>query len=811
MKSIKTLTLIISLGLLAACGSAPRVSSDPAFSDTAQVEVQKQVNKAPSRLRDSQGNLKVLNYATFYATPTTADLDELQKRDISFVQPNAVSNEQIQALQTIGYAISYLSIGEIGIYNTYYVNGVPKLGWELLGWSNGDPNNHTITGTPVIPQSWVVGMNKNFQAPMLDLTNADARAFLVQQAQALWARQFDGLFLDTADDAEFFGAGTPGTVFENENLILYANRPTYAQMRAGYIATIKALRAAYASGILVQNGGFDLVLDSENSGDGTEGYIDAVMHEVATTRYLPPTTSEAHPTLNGANYLSWTSYYAQTPEPQRTADQNYRINRDQHADAYLARGGVVFAQDFATPDRTDLSCLSYEVSRSHGWIPAYSDAHFQKLYTFPDSTAQIRSYTGCANYTYTVASDFSVTFQPRTVSARPGTSTSTTLNVGAVNGYTSPVKLRFGKLPAGVTGSFSSTQVTPGPTTQVSLTLNIASTTALKTYIVPVIATSAGESMRYDLRLNVVNVNGETVWIANAGNGTVAAYDTQGNLTGTSTENRKASGISQPYDIAVAADGTQFVVENVGNPAAPQPAGRILKYAPFSLSEPLQTLTGLNYPTSAALDSSNNLWVVSSALDWTGTVRGTPRINRFAPNATTPTSGFDFPASSYGYPFRAAIDSQNRLWVTTSYGLITMYTSPLTATSNQAPDLVWSVTGLNPKGLTFDAQGNLYVVGNEGTSSKAVRLDTTNLTLSQFSANADSRILATYTSNLYSPFDVDVDALGNLWVVNSTGSTTTSGSVVRFPAVSGTPSTTPNLILNQSTQYTVGIAVSNPL
>ncbi|GGJ28838.1 SBBP repeat-containing protein [Deinococcus roseus] len=807
MKSIQTFTLLVSLGLLAACGSAPQVSSS-----TPQAKVQKQVaTKAPSRLKDAQGNLKVLNYATFYATPTSADLDELQKRDISFVQPNAVSNEQIQALQTIGYAISYLSIGEIGIYNTYYINGQPKYGWELLGWSNSDPNNHTITGTPVIPQSWVVGLNKSFQAPMLDLSNSAARAFLVSQAQYLWGRQFDGLFLDTADDAEFFGTGTPSVQFENEGLILYAGRPTYAQMRAGYIATIKALREAYPGGILVQNGGFDLVLDSENSGDGTEGYIDGVMHEVATTRYLPPSGNPTNPTLNGANYLSWTSYYAMTPEPQRTADQNYRINRDQHADAYKNRGGVVFAQDFATSDRTDLACLSYEVSRSHGWIPAYSDAYFQKLYTFPNSTAQIRAYTGCANYTYTTASDFSVVFQPRVVSAKPGTSTSTTLNVGAVNGYTSPVSLRLGKLPAGVTGSFTSTQVTPGPTTQVGLTLNVASTTALKTYIVPVIATSAGNSMRYDLRLNVVNVNGESVWIANAGNGTVAAYDSQSTLTSTSTENRKASSISQPYDIAVAADGTQFVVENVGNPAAPQPAGRVLKYAPYSLSEPLQTLTGLNYPTSAALDSVGNLWVVSSALDWSGAVRGTPRISRFASNATTETSGFNFPASTYGYPFRAAVDSQNRLWVTTTYGLVTMFATPLTS-NGAAPDLVWQLTGLNPKGLTFDGQGNLYVVGNTGSSSKAVKLSTTSLTLSPYTANADSRILSTYTSNLYSPFDVDVDVLGNLWVVNSTNSAGTgAGSVVRFPAVSGTPSSTPNLILNQSTQYTLGIAVSNPL
>lgn len=803
MKTIRTLTLLLTLGLLSACGTTPQ----PPEATTTQ----QQATKAPSRLRDSQGNLKVLNYATFYSTPTTADLDELQKRDIAFVQPNAVSNENIQALQTIGYAISYLSIGEIGIYNTYYINGVPKLGWELLGWDKGDPQNHSIVGTPVIPASWVVGMNKSYQAPMLDLTHPDARAFLVSQAQALWGRQFDGLFLDTADDAEFFGAGTPSTVFENENLILYANRPSYAQMRAGYIATIKALREAYPSGILVQNGGFDLVLDSENSGDGTEGYIDAVMHEVSTTRYLPPSTTQTNPTLNGANYLSWNTYHAQTPEPQRTNDRNYRINRDQHADAYLARGGVVFAQDFATPDRTDLACLSYEVSRAHGWIPAYSDAYFQKLFSYPDSTAQIRSFSGCSNYTYKTASDFSVVFQPRALTSKPGSVSTATLNVGAVNGYTSPVKLRFGKMPSGVTGSFSATQVTPGPNTQVTLTLNIASTTPLKTHIVPVIASSAGASMRYDLRLNVVNVNGETVWVANAGNGTISAFDSQANLTASSTENRKASNISQPYDIAVAPDGTQFVVENVGNPAAPQPAGRILKYAPFSLSEPMQILSGLNYPTSAALDSTGNLWVVSSALDWSGAARGTPRISHFAPGASTETSGFNFPAGTYGHPFRAAIDSQNRLWVSTTYGLITLFANPLTATGS-APDLVWQISGLNLKGLTFDGQGNLYVVGNDGPNSKAVKLSTLNLTPSPYTANADSRVLATYTSGLFSPFDVDVDSLGNLWVVNSTNSSGTgAGSVVRFPAISGNPASTPNLVLNGPTQYTLGIAVSNPL
>ncbi len=89
-------------------------------------------------------------------------------------------------------------------------------------------------------------------------------------------------------------------------------------MRRAYIDTVKELRALGQDAVLVQNGGFDLLLNRENVGNGSECYVDAVMHEVATTRDWQCFASPA-PALDPTNYSSWRNYYRTLESQGQTA------------------------------------------------------------------------------------------------------------------------------------------------------------------------------------------------------------------------------------------------------------------------------------------------------------------------------------------------------------------------------------------------------------------------------------------------------------------------------------------------------------
>ena len=123
--------------------------------------------------------------------PDNATLTALGQKDFDIVQPD-ITADQLSAIQNISYGAVYLAIGELGNNNTYYEGGVAKTGQAIYDAHKNDS------------PKWFLGVNGNFGAYILNLTNPAVRAFVVQQADVLLDRGFDGLFLDTADDAEFF-------------------------------------------------------------------------------------------------------------------------------------------------------------------------------------------------------------------------------------------------------------------------------------------------------------------------------------------------------------------------------------------------------------------------------------------------------------------------------------------------------------------------------------------------------------------------------------------------------------------------------
>ncbi|OLV16209.1 hypothetical protein BOO71_0012475 [Deinococcus marmoris] len=782
------------------------------------------VSKAPSRLRYGDGTSKVASFATYYRVPDNTTLTALGQKDFNIVQPD-ITADQLSAIQNISYGAVYLAIGELGNNNTYYENGVARTGQTIYDAHKNDS------------PKWFLGVNGNFGAYILNLTNPAVRAFVAQQADALLDRGFDGLFLDTADDAEFFSnadiAGSTSQVYVEGAVSLDAGRPDYPTMRRAYIDTIKALRGVAGNALLVQNGGFDLLLDRQNAGDGTQGYIDALMHEVAITKSNKPlpvggvAADDAVWPFQPQNYETWEKFYErnQAANPKQTdADRAFRANRDAVALEYFKYGdGVVFQQDFGHPENYAVQCASYNFARDlratqhkDGWIAAYSDAAFNRVYDYADSTPQIRAIPGCETYDKVTAPDFTTTFSPPSLNTGVGRSATATLNLAAVSGYSGKVNLSLGNLPAGITATLSQTRVTPGPQTQVTLTLNVAASAAASTYIIPVRAQSQGESMRYDLRLKTWKTTGDSVFVAQAGLGKVLAFDSSASLTSNTAPARSlpTASVQQAWNVALDSAGNQYVVDNVA-------AGKVTRFPSFSLNSGagVSQIRNLSYPTGLAVDAQSHLWVVQSGSTPGGAAVTTPHVGRYDNGSTTESLGFNVDrALGLGFPQMLALDG-NTLWLNTNFGLILKYNVTGTPVLSGVYTFPGTLDDLGGGTLTVQ-NGTLWISGkNAGVSSvMAVNIAALPAANGPYSVNGDAAVTRTITAGLYDPAGLAFDSAGNLWVVNKTGAAGVAGtnpndpgSLIRFSAASLATSTpAPSLNIGLGSRYPVGLAVGKP-
>ena len=742
------------------------------------------------------------SFGTFYGVPDRATLDRLAQLDVAIVQPNAVNADQIRALQTTGKAIAYLAIGEIGDSNTYYDKGRPVLG---------------ITVRQAHPE-WFVGKNPSFDSYFANPTSDGWRDFLVDQARFLLGRGFDGLFLDTVDTVDVF-------TDENKAAFKIDTPVTLAEAKSGFIGIVKALRAVNRKTSLISNRGFTVLLDADNNGRGTQRDVDAVMYEVASTVYYAPgATGELDPN-SGTNpdfYWSWPAYLDKRVERgELTAAQRDRqvadnLALDRLANAYRAAGGVVLAQDFATPSRVDLVCQSVARAKANGWIAAYSDIGFRQLYDLPESTPELRAVSGCEDYDRAVSPSFRLSFSPRVANIGQGRSKTLEIGIDPVKGYTDPVQLHLGALPAGVSAGLSGSRAVPGSASRVTLTLNVGADVPRGEYTVPVRASSRRVVKHYSLRL-VVNDAKESLWITNAGNFSVQVFDTPGNLTAESLPDRAFADTSlfaQLYAVAVDGAGRQYVVENT-SPAAPN--GRVLRYGALDSSAPeLRIDAGLNRPTGVTIGADGLVWVANSGLLPNGMPTSeAPDIVALDPLTGIAVASLKLDYTVYGYPKQLAFDRSANLWVTTTFGFVLGYRDLATVPTRFAvigdafPGARYANT---VNGLLFDAAGNLWLSGDLNGAGRLLRVrggswavDGSVTTLSP------NTVEAQLSRGIYDPWGIALDAAGNLWVVNQTdASGRGNGSLVRFDSVQLAADLLPSLVLPQSSRFSLGLAIAAP-
>ncbi|MEK9765892.1 MAG: hypothetical protein VW274_05375, partial [Thalassolituus sp.] len=599
----------------------------------------------------------VNTYVTYYQQDAER-IAEMTELDLSIVQP-VLTSDQIRSLQSRGKAVVYLSIGEIGLSNTYWYNGEQVLGQVIY-----DDHN-----------DWFLDQNHNFDTNFADTRIEGWQDFIVEQAGILLDQGYDGLFLDTVDTVDVYPATKPGM-----------------------IELINLLRTTYPDSALVQNRGINIIPDTGND-------VDALMFEVFNTYY----------NYDDADY---TATNTETPGYSDLVDKalNYRLN-----------GGVVLSQDFALPQPQyeDLICYARDRALQHLFVPSYADKFFQDgLFSYPDPCP------------WPEESGFILALNAPVINLSKGRIQFFDINTTSYLGHDAPVSLSTQESIPQVSSFLGSDTVSPGQST--TLEFHTGTSQAPGEFEYTITATSeasTGETLTQTLTPTVF-VHSETIWVTNAGLSNIVAYDEPDTLSNTTIIPARKSGtaIAQPYSVAVAQLGHTWIVENVGSPDATQPAGRILRYAPFDLSEPEATFdTGFNYPLGIAIDSNNTVWIANSGIDWSGTPRGSaPNIVSLPHNAESgaePTTAFTVD-TAYGYPKNLATDGTDNLWITTTYGLVLGYLSPGALSGTPTPNVIISLTGGDAdfldttNNLTFDTSGNLWVSGtyNSGSQSRIIKI-----------------------------------------------------------------------------------------
>ena len=161
-----------------------------------------------------------------------AQVDEIRKFDLAVLDSDSHPDlAELKESDTL--LIGYVSIGEVGDYRWY--------------WND-------IKGKP-----WILDKNPNWDSYMIDVRSDEWHTLLIERIiPKILAKGFDGIFLDTIDNAEY--------------LQRYHPKKKYPMMEAAMVRLIKSIRKNFLSVYLIANRGFAIL-------DEIAGSIDAVVAE----------------------------------------------------------------------------------------------------------------------------------------------------------------------------------------------------------------------------------------------------------------------------------------------------------------------------------------------------------------------------------------------------------------------------------------------------------------------------------------------------------------------------------------------------
>ncbi len=541
----------------------------------------------------------------------------------------------------------------------------------------------------------------------------------------------------------------------------------YAQTREGMVELIERLRATFPDARIVQNRGLSILGETADS-------VDAVMFEAFSSRY--EASSDAYVATDPA-----------APGSRALVES---------AVAYRLKGGVVLAQDFGLPgaELEELVCGARLRALLHHFVPGFADGDFQEgRQLYPSSCP------------WPDQPRLGISFRPSLVHLRSNESVEVRVDHAGEGGFEQAVNLSVGPFPPRILATFDATRI--GQEEFANLTVSASSAVEPGTEVLPVHAAIAGDARRYDLR---VVAHQESLWVAMPGLSTVLTYDEPAQLPESATPSRRVSTVvAEPTSVAVAPDGRQYVVEYVGDPDAPQPAGRVLVYAPFDGAEPATEISvGLTYPTSLAFDAKGTAWVANSGVDATGAPRDIPDISTIEPKEDFARRAFSYDYATFGYPQQLAFDPVGDLWLSTTFGLVLGFDLPV---SGESATPAYVLTGASDafdtvRDLAFDLDGDLWLSTSLKGAPQVVEVASGWWVFDPTIDDAD--LSARLTLGLPDPWGLAFDQVGRLWVSNRTNGAEGPGSVVRFDSLLSGSAPSGRIALPAA--FAEGIAIGRP-
>jgi len=252
---------------------------------------------------------QIENWVCVYSSD--ASVDEIKKFDLAVLDSDSHPDlAKLKDSDTL--LIGYISIGEVGDYRWY--------------WND------------IKDKPWLLDKNPNWDSYMIDVRNHEWQELLNQQIiPKILAKGFDGIFLDTIDNAEY--------------LQRYHPKKKYPMMETAMVRLIKSIRKNYPSACLVANRGFAIL-------DEIAGSIDAVVAESIFT------------TINFEENI-----------PRRNTPQEYEPIIKRLRKMKRKEGIKIFTLDY--PNLENESDIEEIIADSHalGFIPYISTPQLQKVYS----------------------------------------------------------------------------------------------------------------------------------------------------------------------------------------------------------------------------------------------------------------------------------------------------------------------------------------------------------------------------------------------------------------------------------------------
>ena len=219
-------------------------------------------------------------------------------------------------------------------------------------------------------------------------------------------------------------------------------------------------------------------------------------------------------------------------------------------------------------------------------------------------------------------------------------------------------------------------------------------------------------------------------------------------------------------------------------------------------------------PQDTLFDSGLGMWLVDGG-DATAVPPVPAALDHFTSvqlaslNTTSnPVPAIVIKSASFGFPQFAAFDADKNLWVSDSMNNVIFEFSAAQATTVSVVPIVPVATITNasfngPLGIAFDADDNLWIDNNGGTTVVEVASAVLKAAVGVTPVTLNTALLSQTIGGLMTinnPWGILFDSEGNLWISNEQLSVSAcAGSVVEFLASqisgSGTITPTPNVVL----------------